>query len=66
MQRMHNWSNQMKKKETKAEAAEKAEILKDVTLADVYEGLVCLDLKLSQMLTVFEKIDKLIDKREGK
>lgn len=56
----------MKKKETKAEAAEKAEILKDVTLADVYEGLVCLDMKLSQMLAVFEKIDKLIDKREGK
>lgn len=33
----------------------------EITLQQVYEGLIVLDSKLNKLLSVFEKVDKLID-----
>lgn len=37
----------------------------DKDLADVYEALCCIAIKLDTMMAVFEKLDKVIDKRNG-
>lgn len=37
----------------------------DKDLSDVYEALCCIAIKLDTMMTIFEKIDKEIDKRHG-
>lgn len=38
----------------------------DKTTADVYEGLVCLDIKLSKLIDILEPVAKYIDdKRNG-
>lgn len=37
----------------------------DKDLADVYEALCCIAIKLDTMMSIFEKIDKVIDKRNG-
>jgi phage-related protein len=34
-------------------------------LSDVYEALCCIAIKLVTMMSIFEKIDKEIDKRHG-
>lgn len=33
----------------------------EITLQQVYEGLIVLDSKLNKLLAVFDKVDKLID-----
>lgn len=33
----------------------------EITLQQVYEGLIVLDAKLNKLLAVFDKVDKLID-----
>lgn len=33
----------------------------EITLKQVYEGLIVLDAKLNKLLAVFDKVDKLID-----
>ena len=33
----------------------------EITLQQVYEGLIVLDAKLNELLSVFDKVDKLID-----
>lgn len=37
----------------------------DKDLADVYEALCCIAIKLDSMMAIFEKLDKIIDKRNG-
>ena len=37
----------------------------DKDLADVYEALCCIAIKLDSMMSIFEKLDKIIDKRNG-
>ena len=37
----------------------------DKDLADVYEALCCIAIKLDTMMSIFEKLDKEIDKRHG-
>lgn len=58
-----------KKKETvKTEVNTEAKPLdfSDKTTADVYEGLVCLDIKLSKLIDILEPVAKYIeDKRNG-
>lgn len=52
-------------KKTKDVTANKEDLFKDVTLAQVYEALCCIAIKLDTMMTIFDKIDKEIDKRHG-
>lgn len=52
----------MKKNE---KTVNKEDLFKDVTLAQVYEALCCIAIKLDTMMSIFEKIDKEIDKRHG-
>ena len=37
----------------------------DKDLADCYEALCCIAIKLDSMMVIFEKLDKEIDKRHG-
>lgn len=54
-----------KKKET-VKTETKALDFSDKTTADVYEGLVCLDIKLSKLIDILEPVAKYIDdKRHG-
>lgn len=64
----------VKKKRTKKEETVQAETkveqpvpdFSDKTVANCYEGLVCLDIKLSKLIDLFEPIAKYIeDKRNG-
>lgn len=62
----------VKKKRTKKDEAVQAEVeqpkldFSDKTVANCYEGLVCLDIKLSKLIDLFEPIAKYIeDKRNG-
>lgn len=52
-------------KKTKDSTVTKEELLKDITLSDVYEALCCIAIKLDTMMSIFDKIDKEIDKRHG-
>ena len=38
----------------------------EITLQQVYEGLIVLDSKLNKLLAVFDKVDKLIDAQKTK
>jgi len=38
----------------------------DKSLGDIYEGIVCLALKLDRLIEVFDKVDEMIDRRNGK
>ena len=62
------------KKRTKKQEVAKTEVpneqptldFSDKTIANCYEGLVCLDIKLSKLIDLFEPIAKYIeDKRNG-
>lgn len=51
---------------TGANTETKALDFSDKTTADVYEGLVCLDIKLSKLIDILEPVAKYIeDKRNG-
>jgi hypothetical protein len=52
-------------KKNKDVTVNKEDLFKDVTLAQVYEALCCIAIKLDTMMSIFEKIDKEIDKRHG-
>lgn len=48
----------------KKETESSRELFKDKTIADVYEALCVLAVKLDTLLAVFDKVDKLIDKQK--
>lgn len=55
-----------KKNDSKKELQETALNFDDKTVADCYEGLVCLDIKLSKLIDILEPVAKYIeDKRNG-
>lgn len=55
-----------KKNDSKKELQETALSFDDKTVADCYEGLVCLDIKLSKLIDILEPVAKYIeDKRNG-
>ena len=53
------------KKNEKTEKAVAEKPFADKDLSDVYEALCCIAIKLDTMMTIFDKIDKEIDKRHG-
>ena len=57
--RFADWSNYMKKTENTVKP------FADKDLADCYEALCCIAIKLDSMMSIFEKLDKIIDKRNG-
>ena len=55
-----------KKNDSKKELQENILNFDDKTVADCYEGLVCLDIKLSKLIDILEPVAKYIeDKRNG-
>ena len=56
-----------KKNDSKKELQENTTLnFDDKTVADCYEGLVCLDIKLSKLIDILEPVAKYIeDKRTG-
>jgi len=56
-----------KKNDSKKELQENKPLnFDDKTVADCYEGLVCLDIKLSKLIDILEPVAKYIeDKRNG-